>query len=116
VLFTSVTGYWLRILAPNDLLVQDFTLGPLPIGTNVYANISLNEVNTYFTPDSVEPKFSAAGYIPYWTTYRDDGTESEYEGMGFNQNAVAINNCARITFALQGKHVAATAQVNVFFY
>jgi hypothetical protein len=80
-------------------------------------NISLNELNTYFDSDSPDSKYSATGYIPFWTFYREDGTESDQiESMGFNQNAVEVNNCARIKFGLNGIQVSATAQVNIFTY
>jgi hypothetical protein len=114
VLSTSVKGYWLRIIAPTNLLVQELTLGPFPPGTNIYANISLNELNTYFMPTETAPKFVAVGYISSWSTYLEDGTESEYEAMGFNQNAVEVYNCARISFVLEGVYVVASALVNVF--
>lgn len=114
-MLTTVNGYWLRIIAPSDFVLQEITLA-FPPGTNVYANISLNELNTYFLANSTDPKFSATSYIPYWSFYLDDGNESQREGMGFNQNAVAINNCASIRFVLEGIHVAATALVNIFTY
>jgi hypothetical protein len=114
-MLTTVTGFWLRIIARSSFVSQEFTLGPLPPGTNVYANISLNELNTYFDTDTTNSKFSATGYIPFWTHYREDGTESDQiESMGFNQNAVQVNNCARIWFVLEGIQVAASAQVNIF--
>jgi hypothetical protein len=117
-MLTSVTGYWLRIIAPtSNFIGEEFVLGPLPPGTNVYASISLNELNTYFNASSTEPKFSATSYIPFWTHYKADGTESDQiESMGFNQNAVAVENCARIWFVLEGIYVAASALVNVFTY
>jgi hypothetical protein len=113
----TVTGYWLRIIARSNFVGIDFTSDPFPPGTNVYANITLNELNTYFYADSTNPKFSATGYITYWTYYREDGTESEpQQPRGLTQNAIAINNCARINFALEGIGVVTTAQVNIFTF
>lgn len=114
-MLTTVTGYWLEIIAGANFFLIEFTLDPLPPGTNVYANIALSDVFNYFGDNVTDPKFVATAYIESWTFYRDDGTESAPQlGMGFNQNAVAVNNCARITFALVGVQVSATAQVNVF--
>jgi hypothetical protein len=116
-MLTSVDGFWLRIIAPTDFVLQELTLGPFPPGTNIYANISLNEINTYFTEftgGSTDPKFVATSWISSWTTWLENGTESEHEGMGFNQNAVLVPNCAHITFAITGLRVVATALVNLF--
>jgi hypothetical protein len=116
-MLTSVNGYWLRIIAPSTFVSQELTLGPFPPGTNVYASISLSELNTYFEPDSTNTKFSATVYIPFWTHYKDDGTESnQMQSMGFNQNAVAVNNCARIWVVLEGIRVVSSALVNVITY
>jgi hypothetical protein len=116
-MLTSINGYWLRVIAPSAIESQELTLGPFPPGTNVYANISLNELNTYFELDSSNTKYSATGYIPFWTHYKDDGTESnQMQSMGFNQNAVAVDNCARIWLVLEGFRVVASALVNVITY
>jgi hypothetical protein len=116
-MLTGVTGYWMSLIAPGFPFSQDFTLDPLPPGTNVYATISLNDINTWFEADSPDPKFVATAYIVYWTFYQADGTESPpQDGMGFNQNAVTVSNCARIKFSLFGAQVAAIAQINIFTY
>jgi hypothetical protein len=114
-MLNRVDGYWIEIIAPKFFLVQEFTLDPLPPGTNVYANISLSDVNTLFEASDPDPKFAATAFIESWTFYKPDGSESAPEpGMGFNQNAVAVENCARIKFALVGQRVAAIAQINIF--
>ena len=113
-MLNGIDGYWMSVIAP-EFFFQSFTLDPLPRGTNVYANVSLSSVNTLFEADDPDPKFSIEAYIVSWTFYQADGTESEPQvGMGFNQNAVFVQNCARITFALAGQRVAADAQINVF--
>jgi hypothetical protein len=115
-MLTSVNGYWLEVVTPASFVIE-FTSDPFPPGTNVYANISLSDANNYFEDASISPRFVATGYIEWWTVYQADGTESApYLGMGFNQNAVAVNNCVRIRFALVGFRVSATAQVNIFTY
>jgi hypothetical protein len=112
----TVTGFWLEVIARSFVLIE-FTTDLFPPGTNVYANISLSDIFTYFEDAAIGPKFAAIGYIESWTFYREDGTESEPQiSMGFNQNAVAVNNCARIKFGLNGIQVSTTAQVNIFTY
>jgi hypothetical protein len=115
-MLTTVTGYWLEVIAYSFVLIE-FTTDPFPRGTNVYANIALSDILTYFIDPPLGPKFAAIGYIEWWTYYREDGTESDPQiGSGFNQNAVAVNNCARIKFGLNGIQVSTTAQVNIFTY
>src|SRR5437763_12014592 len=98
-MLNRIDGYWILIIAPS-FFVQRFTLDPLPAGTNVYATISLSDVNTLFAANDPDPKFATTAFVESWTFYRPDGTESEPQvGMGFTQNAVAVDNCARITFA-----------------
>lgn len=111
----GVDGYWMSVVTSSEFL-QTFTLDRLPPGTNVYATIALSEVNTRFFANSDNPKFAAVAVIASWTTYQPDGTESPVRpgSSEFPQNAVSIENCARITFYLFGVHVAATAQINVF--
>jgi hypothetical protein len=113
-MLATVNGYWLEVIARSYVLIE-FTTDPFPRGTNVYANIALSDVFTYFEDAGIPPKFTAVGYIESWTFYLADGTESEPQiGMGFNQNAVEVNNCARIKFGLVGIQVSTTAQVNIF--
>ena len=111
-----IDGYWISIVAPIFFL-QRFTTDPFPKGTNVYASISLSFVDTLFASNSNDPKFAVEAFVDSWTFYQPDGTESAPQtGSGFNQNAVGINNCARITFLLAGERVAADAQVNIFSF
>ena len=112
----GIDGYWMRIIAPG-YFTQWFTLGRLPLGTNVYASISLSEVNTSFAHNNPNPKFVAQAYVASWTFYKPDGTESEPEqGIQGVQNAIAVENCATIKFALIGEQVAAIAQINVITF
>jgi len=108
-----IDGYWISIIAPGFFVVRD-TL-PFPPGTNVYASISLSDVNTLFAANDPDPKFATTAFVESWTFYNPDGSESEPQvGMGFSQNAVEVENCATIKFALVGDRVAATAQINIF--
>ena len=116
-MLTSVNGYWMEVVAPSFFFTQTFTLDPLPPGTNVYANISLSDLNTIFEAKDPDPSYVATAYIDSWTTYQPDGTESAPQtGSGFSQNAVAVENCARINFSLVGERVVAIAQVNIFTF
>ena len=113
----GVDGYWMSVVTSSEFL-QTFTLDRLPPRTDVYATIALSEVNTGFFANSDNPKFVATAVIDSWTTYQPDGTESPVQrgSSQFPQNAVWVENCARITFYLFGVHVAASAQINVFRY
>ena len=115
---SRIDGYWMAILAPGDTFLQEFTTDPFRPGTDVYASISLSEVNTLFEANDRNPKFAVSAWIVSWTFYRPDGTQSPPQPGGplFTQNAVAVDNCARITFALGGRRVAATAQINIFSF
>lgn len=107
-----VDGYWIAALGPEVL--QEFTLPALPQGTNVYANISLSQVNTLFEGNSPDPTFTANAFIDSWTVYNPDGTQSSPQsGNGFVQNAVELENCATITFILFVERAWAIAQINI---
>jgi hypothetical protein len=109
--------YCLEVIAPGSLIVERLTLNPFPPGTNVYASISLSGINTLFEGASErDPHFTAVAYVESWTFYQTDGTESGPQTVTnqFTQNAVMVENCARITFALAGAGVNAFAQINVF--
>jgi hypothetical protein len=104
----------MEIIAPSF-----FVLGfdeRFPPGFNVYANISLSDVNTLFVRNAEDPKFAAVAFIEGWTFYQADGRESPVQGhvANFKQNAVQVDNCASIRFALLGERVAAIAQINLF--
>jgi hypothetical protein len=114
-MLTRIEGYWMAIIAPGTFTVF-LTLDPLPLGTNVYANISLSDVNTLFSGNDPDPKFAVNAVAESFTFYNPDGTQSapqrvELPGL---QNAIAVQNCATITFTLHGSRVAAVAQVNIF--
>jgi len=109
-----IDGYWIETISSFSAL-QEFTLPALPPGTNVYANISVSFVDTVFFGNSPDPKFVAAAFIDSWTFYQSDGTESAPQpGSGFNQNAVAVDNCASIKFILFVEQAWAIAQINIF--
>lgn len=109
-----IDGFWME--AAGEFAAQDLTLGPFPPGTNVFANISVSSVTNVFTGETSAP-FLAAAYVAGWTFYQSDGTESEpVQSMGFIQNAVGIENCARIIFGLQAERILAIAQINVFTF
>lgn len=110
----SIEGFWIEIIAPKFLFLE-FTSDPFPPGTNVYGNISLSTVDTLFAANDPDPKFAAEAFIVSWTFYQADGSESAPQTPDlFWQNAIGVNNCARITFALAGERVAALAQINLF--
>jgi hypothetical protein len=110
-----IEGYWLSVVT-SDFFVINFTTDPFPPGTSLYANISLSEINTLFSGNNPnDPTFAATAFIDSWTVYQEDGTESApIQGQGFAQNAIGLDNCARIHFVLVGDRVAAIAQVNIF--
>jgi hypothetical protein len=109
-----IDGYWMSAIAPGGVVLR-LTLDPLPPGTNVYASISLSAVSTMFV--SPDPPFWCVASVESWTFYMADGTESAPQtGMGDHQNAVAVDNCARITFALVALQAYAIAQVNIFTF
>jgi hypothetical protein len=118
-----IEGYWMAIVAPS-FSVQAFTLDPLPRGTNIYASISLSNVVNFLgfrddTPPDRRGEFAADAYVESWTFYNSDGTESLPQfpppvRSSSTQNAVMVENCARIKFVLYGFQVNAIAQVNIF--
>jgi hypothetical protein len=112
----TILGRWIRVYTSNFLLIRYTLDPPLPPGTNVFATISLSEVNTLFSGHSPDPTFAVNAQITYFTFYRPDGTESESELLPFGQNAVGIENCARIVFDLFAQRAAAMAQINVFLF
>ena len=110
---SRIDGRWIEIISPG-FFVLDFDERFRP-GTNVYASISLSQVNTLFFRNADDPKFAATAFIEGWTVYEADGSESPLLGPGidFTQNAVAVDNCASIRFALAGERVTAIAQINI---
>jgi hypothetical protein len=85
------------------------------LGTNVFANISLSQINTLFEGKLPDPTFVAVAFVSWWTFYLPDGTESgPQNGSGFEQNAVGIQNVARINFTLFAERTWAIAQINIF--
>jgi hypothetical protein len=109
----SIEGYFINMITDGFFTLEYVHQIPQP-GTNVYANISLSSVNTETSAAGPDPKFAAIAYVRTWTVYDPDGTESPPQGGSkFTQNAVLVNNCARITFQLIGNRVNAVAQINI---
>lgn len=124
-MLNRIDGYWMDLIAPGPgekvflaTVPIFFTISPFPPGTNVYASISLSEISTSFGGSDPDPKFSVVAKIISWSVYQPDGTESQPQpgGMEIIQNAVGVENCARITFMLAGDRVAASAQINIFSF
>jgi hypothetical protein len=112
-MFKRIESYWIQIIAHNFFTLR-YTHGPLPPGTNVHANISLSMFSTLFKATDPSPTYAATAIVESWTFYKPDGTKSEAQaGRGFSQNAIAVENCATITFALQGLRTQAIAQINI---
>ena len=65
-MLNRIEGYWMSIIAPGFFVIR-FTLDPLPLGTNVYANISLSDVNTLFARNDPDPKFASTAFVESWT-------------------------------------------------
>jgi hypothetical protein len=115
-MLNRIDGYWMAVVAPIEGLIQ-FTTDPFPPGTDVFASISLNQVNTLFEGNFPDPTFTVTAFIDHWTFYQDDGTESApQQGSGFNQSSVGINNCARITFIIFAERAWGDAQISIFSF
>ena len=113
-MFSRVDGYFINVVAYSDFSLT-YNLDALPPGTNVYANISLSHLNTYFQRQDMDPTFVSDAFIESYTYYNPDGTQSTPQtAPNSSQNAIWIENCATIKFKLRGKRVAAIAQINVF--
>jgi len=113
-----IDGYWMDVYAPGNFFLEQLTIPPLPPGTNVFASISLSEVNTLFDRNDPNPKFSTSAHVDSYTTYLPDGSISPPQAAPLStlQNGIFIENCATITFGLSGTRVAATAQVTIFSF
>lgn len=111
----SVNGFWMsaRVLT-GDFSNSYFHVFESP-GKNVYATISLSQVNHF--PVEPDMRRRATAYISWWTTFGPDG---EVVGpfpnsAGTTQNAVAVRNCNSLLFNLDVSNwVEATAQINIF--
>ncbi|HYT77099.1 MAG TPA: hypothetical protein VEL79_20250 [Vicinamibacterales bacterium] len=107
--------FWtIRLLSAFDAL-QMVTSPLLPPGTNVYATTSVSQINTLFFGNSPDPTFTATAFIWSWTVYEQDGSQSPPQSPpDFFQNAVRINNCATVTFAVFVERAWTYALLNVF--
>lgn len=116
-MINSIESYWLSVVTSTDTLIT-FVSDFFPPGTNIHATVALNEVNTVFFGNVSNPTtFAVTTEIRSWTVYNPDGSESGPIGENFGgstQNAVSVDNCARITVDLFGEFVAATAQLNIY--
>jgi hypothetical protein len=111
----DISVVWMSIIAPSFFVIRQ-TSNFLPRGTNVWTAISLSQVNTLFSGNPPDPKFVITAWIDSWTTYTSAGTESPPQQGQFGDNVRAINNCARITYALAGERVAGLAQATIFMF
>jgi hypothetical protein len=111
---SQIEGRWIEIIAPS-FFVLDFDERFAP-GTNVYANISLSDVNTLFFRNAPDPKFAVEAFIGGWTFFQADGQESPLQGQGvnFTQNAVQVKQLRQYQVCVSGERVSAIAQINIF--
>ena len=113
-MFNSIDGFWISAsVFTGDFSNSYFHAFPAP-GQDVYATISLSEVNHYPTePDLLR---TAAAYISWWTVYGPEGklVAPSLNSMGRMQNAVMVRNCGTLQFNLDVSNwVQATAQINI---
>ena len=116
-----INSYWIGAIAPDAFVLITFTLDPLPPGTNVYATISLNLLNTAFEAKAPDPTFAASAFIDHWTVYEKGGKQSgpiyappSYLGLDPTLNSVWVDNCATITFMCSAERADAIAQISIF--
>src|SRR5688572_25478337 len=111
----QVDGYWISArVFTGDFSNSYFHVFEAP-GQDIYATISLSEVN--HDPTEPDMRRRASAYIESWTVYGGDGklTAPFPNSAGRTQNAVAIRNCGSLLFRLDVSNwVSATAQVNIF--
>jgi len=113
-MLNDVSGYYIEAIAPYFFSL-DYEFGPLAPGINVFATISLSEIDTLPFRKTDDGTFAAIGFISSWTYYLPDGKESDAQGdIDFTRNAVSVGNCARIRFTLIVNAAAAIAQINTF--
>ncbi|MBB5508905.1 hypothetical protein [Paraburkholderia atlantica] len=111
---TFPQGFYISLVAPIDGSLE-FTTDPFDPGTNVFASISLNQIDTLFEGKFPDSTFTATSYIGWWTFYLPDGTESpQQDGSGFTQNSALLQNVARINFVLFAQRAWAIAQISIF--
>jgi hypothetical protein len=110
----SIQGFFIELFQPFAGSL-DYTTDFFPPGTDVFANISLSMVDTLNRnlPDST---FVAVAYVRWWTSYLPDGTEGPQQGeiANFAQNAIGVQNVARINFELFVESALAVAQINIY--
>jgi hypothetical protein len=111
----SVDGFWISAQVFTGTFSNSyFHTFPAP-GQDIYATISLSELNHY--PTEPDMRRSAAAYISWWTTYGSDGAllPPSSNIMLRAQNAVMLRNCGSLQFNLDVSNwVVATAQINIF--
>jgi len=109
---TRIEGHWIRTRAFSGPSTVTYQVRPYPPGTDVYACISLSYV--LGVPVRNDP-WDFAAYIESWAYYRQDGTETV--GWGdeeWRTNSQWIENCTKITFALNVTRGEAIGQISVF--
>jgi hypothetical protein len=73
----AVEGYYLSASTSGPgMFIHQYTHGPLPPGTNVYATISLSSYNNQYRPRHPDPTGAAIAFIDSWTVYQENGTQS----------------------------------------
>jgi hypothetical protein len=111
----SVDGFWISArVFTGDFSNSYFHAFEAP-GRNVYATISLSEVNHF--PVEPDMERQAVAYIARWTAYGPDGKlfSPARTDLGRAQNAVAVRNCGSLEFRLDvANWVDAAAQINIF--
>jgi len=111
----SVDGFWISAQVFTGDFSNSYFHTFLAPGQNIYATISLSEVNHYATEPDLGRRASA--YISRWTAYGPDGKlfAPNPNSMGRTQNAVMVRNCGSLQFNLDVSNwVVATAQINIF--
>lgn len=111
----SIDGFWISAsVFTGDFSLSYFHAFPAP-GPDIYATISLSEVNHH--PTEPDMRRRALAYIAHWTSFDLDGklVAPETRSMGHTQNAVRVRNCGSLEFHLDVSNwVEATAQINIF--
>jgi hypothetical protein len=81
---------------------------------DIHATISLSMVSALTTSRRPNPHIAAIAVIKSWTFHTAGGEGQREFSSSFEQNAISIVNCARITFELYAEQAVAIAQINVF--
>jgi hypothetical protein len=111
----SVDGFWLSAAVFTGDFSNTYWHDFAKPGKNVYATISLSQVNHF--PVEPDLRRRASAYISWWTAYSPDGKVigPSFISAGATLNAIAVRNCNSLLFTLDVSNwVEATAQINIF--